>query len=102
MTELAAPERVAVVWTCDPGLLSAREEYDLACEAWESTAPPDGQLPLNPTPLQRLLHVRLATSEFIYLMAERRSTVAEEVATWLSAAKSSARLRPEGTEMTLP
>jgi hypothetical protein len=77
MTELAAPERVAVHWNCDPALLSAQDEYELARQAWEAVAPADGQLSENPTPLQRLLYARVTTSEFIFLMARRRANGGE-------------------------
>jgi len=72
MTEVASLERVAVSWTCDPFLLCARDEYDLALRAWEAVAPADGELPEHASALQRLLFTRMTTSQFIFLMAERR------------------------------
>jgi hypothetical protein len=63
---------------CAPALRRAQNEAHLGTAAWSCVAPPDGQLPEYPTPLQRMLYTRMVTSEFIFKMAtfhaERRRT----------------------------
>src|SRR5690349_7262902 len=53
-------------WMYDPAVMQARQESWFAHLSWEKVAPPDGELPADATPLQRLLHARMVTSDFAY------------------------------------
>ena len=65
MTTAEAPSKVV---TSDPVLLVAQREAHEGLLAWYSVAPADGQLPMKATPLQRMLHTRMTTSEFVFKM----------------------------------
>jgi hypothetical protein len=49
---------------------SARDACRQAHVAWNAVAPPDGQLPADATPRQRLLYHRMVMSEVTYEVAK--------------------------------
>jgi hypothetical protein len=69
--EMSEVPTADVLWIRAPVPRSAEEECICARLAWESIAPPDGQLPEDPTPLHLLLYTRMITSNFIAAMANR-------------------------------
>jgi hypothetical protein len=75
MTPLPDAASAADQWLGDPPRLCPRDECRRARRAWAVVAPEDGRLPVDATPLQRLLYARMTTSIFVYETAQHRSRV---------------------------
>ncbi len=65
MTLTVTTTRTAAQWTVDPALRDPEDEFQFARNSWELVCPADGALPEVPSPLQRLLYVRLTASKFM-------------------------------------
>jgi hypothetical protein len=65
-TACAAADKV------DLTLTAAAYEREWAQAAWASVAPEDNMLPADASPMQRMLHARMETSEFVYQLVTRR------------------------------
>ncbi len=65
------PAGLSADWMYEPAVMRARQESWFAHLSWEKVAPPDGTLPADATPLQRLLHTRMVTSDFAYAVVVR-------------------------------
>jgi hypothetical protein len=77
MIALADTGPIPDQWLGDPIRLCPRDECRRARLAWELVAPADGQLPVDATPLQRLLYARMTTSIFVYESTQQRSRTAK-------------------------
>ncbi len=77
MAVTSKPALIPDHWAADPVRLCPRDECRRARLAWELVAPPDGLLPANATPLQRMLYARMTTSIFVYEAAQHRKGSAQ-------------------------